>query len=88
MKKVSPNIRQMSKAIPNTKGFEVRGKDEDGLEFRVREWYWRSDLRPVLVFNVVVFQSGGSLDRDPETDRFLESFIETPKTEDSSKGAK
>ncbi len=79
VKKISPTIGRLSKSIAGTRGFEVRGKDDLKDEFRVREWYWRSELWPMYVFNVVVLQTGGNLDRDPEMDKFLETFHETPK---------
>lgn len=78
VKKIAPSIGRLSKAIPGTKGFEVRGKGDADVEFRVREWYWKSDARPTLVFNLVVHQIGTGLDRDPETEFFLESLREAP----------
>ena len=77
VKKIAPNSGKVSKGIPAGRGFEVRGRDEDGDEFRAREWYWKGELHSNHVFNLTVLQTGGDLDRDAEVELFLESLRET-----------
>ena len=66
----------LSPSIKDTKGYELKGLDADGVATRYREWSFRRLKRLKWHINVSLTQTGAISDADPELLFVLESFEE------------
>ena len=76
VRKASPSIGRLSKTIAATKGYELRGEDDVGIELWYREWYFKPSKAKDRVINVSLRRTGVALEDDPEIEFILESMRE------------
>jgi hypothetical protein len=68
-------VGRLSKGVPDSRGYEVRGDGGSGLMRWYREWYYKSDVRRSVI-NISLRREGIVLDPDPELDAILDSMTE------------
>ena len=66
----------LSKAVPETLGFDVRGTAAGGTPVRLRHWYFRAVAKSKWTFELTIRQEGDFVERDPELQLILDSLRE------------
>lgn len=75
VKRATAAVGTLSRGVPRSRGYEVRGEDDVGVTHWFREWYYKSDVRRSVI-NVSLRRKGIVLDPDPEIEAMLESITE------------
>lgn len=75
VKRATAAVGRLSRGVPDSRGYEVRGEDEVGLMHWFREWYYKSEVRRSVI-NISMRRKGIVLEPDPELEAILESMVE------------
>lgn len=78
VRRVKDNLAKISRGLPDVRGYELRGENEDGTEGWHREYFFKAEAKAACV-NISVRREGQALVEDPEIEFILDSMEQKQK---------